>query len=93
MNEPFADEVRVGFNPQQYTATEGIDNTVTVCVSLDRPLQRDGVMVQVETADNSALSKSSLPMANQQNITDIILPLPRWHGLHQPDPATCLQLW
>lgn len=62
MNKLFADEVQVGFNPQQYTATEGIDNTVTVCVSLDRPLQRDGVMVQVETADNSALSKSSLPM-------------------------------
>ena len=88
MNEPFADEVQVGFNPQQYTATEGIDNTVTVCVSLDRPLQRDGVMVQVETADNSALSKSSLLC--RQNI---ILPLPRWPGLHRPEPATCLQLW
>ena len=59
MNKLFADEVRVGFNPQQYTVEEGVNN-VEVCVVLDLILQRDGVAVQVTTSDSSATSKSPI---------------------------------
>ena len=54
-----ADEVEVGFSPQQYTVREGINSNVTVCVSLSGPLERDGVIVRVATADMTALSKPS----------------------------------
>lgn len=59
MNKLFTDEIRVGFNPQQYTVEEGVNN-VEVCVVLDLILQRDGVAVQVTTSDSSAMSKSPI---------------------------------
>ena len=55
-----ADEVQIGFDPVQYAVTEGVDPNVTVCASLDRPLQRDGVIVEFSTSDGSALSKRLL---------------------------------
>lgn len=53
------DTVSVSFDPQQYTVTEGVDASVTVCIGLDIPLQRDGVRVQVATRDSSAQSRPS----------------------------------
>ena len=38
--------------------TEGSDTNVTVCASLDRPLQRDGVIVEFSTIDGTALGKN-----------------------------------
>ena len=67
-----ADVVQVGFNPEQYSVTEGTDDFVTVCVGLDRPLERDGVRVMVSTADDSAMGKPITPhFAHQKPTTQL----------------------
>ena len=54
------DQVQIGFEPQVYNVSENVDSQVTVCASLDRPLQRDGVVVRFFTTDGSAQSKFSI---------------------------------
>ena len=53
------DQVIVSFVPPDYTVNEAA-GLVRVCVSLDRPLERNGVEVDISTTDNSAESKSSI---------------------------------
>lgn len=55
---PCTDEVQVGFDPQQFEVTEGVNGSVIVCVVLDGPLQRDGVVVDLFLIDDTAESKS-----------------------------------
>jgi hypothetical protein len=59
------DQVRIGFEPQVYDVAENIDSQVTVCASLDRPLQRDGVVVRFFTTDGSAQSGSDYSAFSQ----------------------------
>ena len=66
------DEVEVGFTPQEYTVSEGLNTAVTFCVSLNGLLQRNGVTVRVTTSDITAMSKLPVYVPRLQ---PVIIPL------------------
>ena len=75
------DEVRLGLGQPSYSVTEGVDSEALVCITLDRPLERNGVVVRFNTDDVSAIGTMHINTLQPFQPRDNICLSFRWAGL------------